>query len=53
MDFLIVSTIVEFVSMVGVVHHVYMEKMLKKSMEVVVVVHVVYGIAWPELVYVV
>jgi hypothetical protein len=43
-DFLIVSTIVEFVVMVIAVHHAYTEKMLKKSMEVVAVVHVVYGI---------
>jgi hypothetical protein len=41
--FLIVSTIVEFVFMVIAVHHVYMEKMLKKSMEAVAVVNVVYG----------
>jgi hypothetical protein len=41
--FVIVSTIVEFVFMVIAVHHVYTGKMLKKSMEVVVVVNVVYG----------
>jgi hypothetical protein len=43
-DFATVSMIVTFVVMVGVVHHVYLEKMLKKSMEVVVLVHVVYGL---------
>jgi hypothetical protein len=43
-DFLNVSMIVVFVFMVGAVQHVYMEKMLKKSMEVVVLVQVVSGI---------
>jgi hypothetical protein len=52
-DFLIVSMIVEYVFMVGVVHHACMEKMLRKSMEVVVLVHVVYGIYWQDVVYVV
>ena len=33
-------------------HHVYMVKMLKKSMEVVVVGNAVYGIYYPDAVYV-
>ncbi len=41
---MIVLAIVVFVFMVPVAHHVCMEKMLKKSMEVVVVVNVVYGV---------
>jgi len=52
-DFLIVSAIVVFVFMVIVVHHVYMEKMLRKLMAVAVVVHVVYGFYWQIVVYVV
>ncbi len=53
MDFATVSMIVNFVVMVGGVHHVYLEKMLKKSMEVVVVVQVASGICCSHWVYVV
>jgi len=50
---LVVSTIAVFVFMVGVVHHVYMEKMLKKLMAVAVVVHALHGIYCQDVVYVV
>ncbi len=50
---MIVSTIVAFVVMVFVVHHVCMAKMLKKLMVVVVWVHVLYGGYYQDLVYVV
>ncbi len=53
MDFSIVSTIAEFVFMVGIVHHAYTEKMLKNSKEVAVVVHVLNGICCHSLVSVV
>ena len=39
--------------MVGVVHRVYMEKMLRESMEAIAVVHVVAIVAWRNVVYVV
>jgi hypothetical protein len=52
-DFSTVSAIVVFVFMVGVVPHVFMEKMLKKSMEVVAVALVVYGICYQYVIYVV
>jgi hypothetical protein len=44
-DCLIVSTIVEFVVMVISVHHAYTDKMLNKSMEVIVVLNVAFGIS--------
>jgi hypothetical protein len=43
-DFSIVSMIAVFVCMVVVVRHAYMEKMRKRSMAVVAVAHVFYGI---------
>jgi hypothetical protein len=52
-DFLTVLMIAVFVSMVGVVHRVYTEKMLRKLMAVVVAVHVVCGAYWQNVVYVV
>jgi uncharacterized membrane protein (DUF106 family) len=52
-DFAIVATIVVFVVMVVFVHHVYLEKMPKKSMAVVVLGHVLYGPYYCHVVYVV
>lgn len=50
---MIASTIAAFVSMGGVAHHACSERMLNKSMEVVVLVAAVRGISWPVVVYVV